>query len=140
MRRRLTILIALAVLFVAGASALAENTAGVSAIYKTSSVSKGETEVSMLFTVRFLNDGDEAKSFSLIKLGDPANANTFARWENVTVPAKGQLEKSERITIPMNEYKRWKSGGTANLWVVQPDPEGTTRATALSAAYQAHGW
>lgn len=140
MRRRSSIVLALAVLAVAGVAALAENSAGVSAIYKTSSVSKSEDHVSMTFTVRFMNNGDEPKSFTLIKLGDPANLNTFARWENVTVPAKGKLDKSERITVPANEYKRWKSGGTANLWMVQPDPEGTTRATALSAAYQAHGW
>jgi len=134
------VVIALGALVPAGIGSFAQTSAGVTAVYKTSNVSEAGGQFSMGFTVRLSNPGDEDRTFSLVKLTDPANVNTFARWERVSVPAKGKVDLSDDVTVTANEYKRWKNGGTANLYVVQPDPEGTTRATAVSASFQATGW
>jgi hypothetical protein len=140
MRYRNALIGALVVFASAGLSLWAQSGSGVSAVYKTANVSKSGDHVSMSFTVRLMNVTDADLKFSTVKLADPANINTFARWDNVTVPANKSVDLSDSVSVTSAEYGRWKKGGGANLWVVAPDPESTTRATAVSATYKPTGW
>ena len=140
MRRRIAAACALVVLASAGLSLMAQSGPGVTAVYKTANVSKSGDHVSMSFTVRLMNVTEGDLKFSSIRLADPANITTFARWDNVTVPANKSVDLSDSVNVTSAEYSRWKKGGGANLWVVAPDPQSTTKATAVSASYKPTGW
>jgi hypothetical protein len=140
MRRRTAAACALVLFASAGLSLMAQSGSGVSAVYKTANVSKSGDHVSMSFTVRLMNVTADDVKFSSVRLADPANINTFARWDNVTVPANKSVDLSDSVSVTSAEYSRWKKGGGANLWVVAPDPQSTTRATSVSASYKPTGW
>src|SRR5262245_8478595 len=133
--RSLRISIVVSAIALAGSMYLAagQGNPQLSAIYKTSSVSEGDTTVSLDFALRLSNLSHEELKIQKVVLGDPANAQVggWARWEKVVVPAHDKVDLQDSVTIPIRAYKAWKSGTPPGIFVLTATPEGDTVASRI---------
>lgn len=120
---------------VAAATAFAGDVPQFTALYQLSSVSESTGDCRMTFMVRLFNLSGNDLDLAQIRLTDPSNtAFAYAEFNDVRVAARGSVDRSAYVTVPREEYDRWKTGGQPAIFVRFGNAMGDTNWVQIFAS------
>ena len=104
------------------------------ASYSVADVNKGVARTDMTFSFTLSNGGDGAVTITKIVLADPAMADKgYATFDGGTIPAGGNLKRSDSVSVPNEIVASWKKKGQPALFVYTKTAQGNVSQTRIDA-------
>ncbi len=128
----LSLMLAASALFAAQSRARGRDFAG---FYQVSDVTAQGNNYKLTFRARIFNYSGADISNATVSLADPIDPRiTYASLPGISISKRGNTVVSASITIPSEEYRRWRQGSQPQLLVGFADSRGQRRIEPVELA------